>query len=276
MACQSSPGGLTSGSLAQKRKRKIKSRIRKRTKLRARAREGVGGRAGLNSPRRLGDLRASGPSPFGRVHEVGLLIFIVLLILFLIVILLLIFLFFGDFTWPFCRRSCLTFNRRLTEHQGTPRGTPPFQSSHDPAGWRRSRRRRPRCAGFGPGASLRSAPATRREIREGKRRTGITPYGHAAGTSGATGVERFRPRENADYRGGVTCLYDTQPLGACLHASECGGRYRPQALRGMPDVPIAPPATGPPEGWVPVGFLSPASFNRGCGRVCLGFWVLDL
>src|SRR5271157_1017828 len=59
---------------------------------------------------------------------------------------------------------------------------------------------------------------------------------------------RFVKREpsfNADYRGGVTCLYDTQLLGACLHESECGGRSRPEAVRGMPDVPIAPPATGP-------------------------------
>ena len=59
----------------------------------------------------------------------------------------------------------------------------------------------------------------------------------------------FPPKEgavnNADYRGGVTCLYDTQLLGACLHASESGGRSRPQAVRGMPEVPIAPPATGP-------------------------------
>src|SRR5208337_5531536 len=46
--------------------------------------------------------------------------------------------------------------------------------------------------------------------------------------------------KNADYRGGVTCLYDTQLLGACLHASESGGRYRPEAVRGMPEVPIAP------------------------------------
>src|SRR5208337_4408816 len=30
----------------------------------------------------------------------------------------------------------------------------------DLGGWWRSRRRRPRCSGFGPGASLRSAPAT--------------------------------------------------------------------------------------------------------------------
>ena len=74
--------------------------------------------------------------------------------------------------------------------------------------------------------------------------------------------------KNADYRGGVTCLYDTQLLGACLHASECGGRYRPGAVRGMPDVPIAPPATGPPEGWAAVGLISPASFNRGlCARL---------
>src|SRR5271157_1309890 len=69
--------------------------------------------------------------------------------------------------------------------------------------------------------------------------------------------------KNADYRGGVTCLYDTQLPGACLHASASGGRSRPEAVRGMPDVPIAPPATGPPEGWAAVGFVSPASFNRG-------------
>ena len=69
--------------------------------------------------------------------------------------------------------------------------------------------------------------------------------------------------KNADYRGGVTCLYDTQLPGACLHASESGGRSRPEAVRGMPDVPIAPPATGPPEGWAAVGFVGPASFNRG-------------
>jgi hypothetical protein len=43
------------------------------------------------------------------------LILIVLLILFLVVIFL-IFLFFGDLSWPFCRRSCLPFNRRLTGH----------------------------------------------------------------------------------------------------------------------------------------------------------------
>src|SRR5271157_5383328 len=40
-------------------------------------------------------------------------------------------------------------------------------------------------------------------------------------------------------------LYDTQLLGACLHASESGGRSRPEAVRGMPEVPVAPPATGP-------------------------------
>jgi len=38
VACQSSPGGLTSGSLAQKTKRKIKSRIRKRTKSKSKRR----------------------------------------------------------------------------------------------------------------------------------------------------------------------------------------------------------------------------------------------
>ncbi len=51
--------------------------------------------------------------------------------------------------------------------------------------------------------------------------------------------------KNADHRGGVTCLYDTQLLGACLHASESGGRSRPEAVRGIPDVPIAPQPPGP-------------------------------
>jgi hypothetical protein len=75
--------------------------------------------------------------------------------------------------------------------------------------------------------------------------------------------------KNADYRGGVTCLYDTQLPGACLHASEAGGRSRPEAVRGMPEVPIAPPATGPPEGWAAVGFLSAQPLSTGgCGRVC--------
>ena len=83
------------------------------------------------------------------------------------------------------------------------------------------------------------------------------------GTRAREKTMRRHGAKNADYRGGVTCLYDTQLLGACLHASECGGRSRPGAVRGMPDVPIAPPATGPPEGWAAVGFVSPASFNRG-------------
>ena len=51
-------------------------------------------------------------------------------------------------------------SRRKFENSETPRLTPPFQSCQDPGGWRRSQRRRPRCTGFGPGASLRSAPAT--------------------------------------------------------------------------------------------------------------------
>ena len=93
-----------------------------------------------------------------------------------------------------------------------------------------------------------------------------SPQKVESGLTGPAGRKQTRRRhraKNADYRGGVTCLYDTQLLGACLHASESGGRSRPRAVRGMPEVPIAPPATGPPEGWAAVGFVSPASFNRG-------------
>ena len=51
----------------------------------------------------------------------------------------------------------------------------------------------------------------------------------------------------------------------------------------MPDVPIAPPATGPPEGWAAVGFVSPASFNTGLwasllrvlGSERVRIWVVD-
>ena len=37
------------------------------------------------------------------------------------------------------------------------------------------------------------------------------------------------------------CCYDTQLLGACLHASESGGRSRPEAVRGMPERAVPPP-----------------------------------
>src|SRR5208337_4072347 len=49
--------------------------------------------------------------------------------------------------------------------------------------WRSSGDTRPNCLG------------EFREIGESKQRTGIAPYGHPAGTPGATGVE-LRPREN--------------------------------------------------------------------------------
>jgi hypothetical protein len=69
-------------------------------------------------------------------------------------------------------------------------------------------------------------------------------------------------------------LYDTQLLGACLHASECGSRDRLGAVRGMPDVPIAPPQPpGPRTG----ARLSAWSARRlptgGYGGVCCAFWV---
>src|SRR5271157_6045093 len=83
-------------------------------------------------------------------------------------------------------------------------------------------------------------------------------------------------RLNADYRGGVTCLYDTQLLGACLHASESGGRSRPEAVRGMPDVPIAPQPPGPRRGGRLSALSAQPLSTGGCARVCLGFWVLDL
>src|SRR5208283_927261 len=72
---------------------------------------------------------------------------------------------------------------------------------------------------------------------------------------------RFVKREpsfNADYRGGVTCLHDTQLLCACMHPSAVAAlALRPSGACQRYQSP--PPATGPPEGWVPVGLVSPAS-----------------
>ena len=80
---------------------------------------------------------------------------------------------------------------------------------------------------------------------------------------------------NADYRGGVTCLYDTQLLGACMHASECGGRSRPQAVRGMPDVPIAPPSHRAPGGVGGCRLCQPSLFQQGVvGAFAWGFGFL--
>src|SRR5271157_3812643 len=81
--------------------------------------------------------------------------------------------------------------------------------------------------------------------------------------------------KNADYRGGVTCLYDTQLFGACLHASESGGRSRPEAVRGMPDVPIAPPANRAPGGVGGCRLGQPSLFQQGLvGAFAWGFGFL--
>ena len=81
--------------------------------------------------------------------------------------------------------------------------------------------------------------------------------------------------KNADYRGGVTCLYDTQLLGACLHAPESGGRSRPGAVRGMPDVPIAPPSHRAPGGVGGCRLCQPSLFQQGVvDAFAEGFGVL--
>ncbi len=82
------------------------------------------------------------------------------------------------------------------------------------------------------GNGSRPSPTTAyrgREKAEGKRQK-------------AKSTMRRHGAKNADYRGGVTCLYDTQLLGACLHAYESGGRYHPAAVRSMPEVSIEDPS----------------------------------
>ena len=53
--------------------------------------------------------------------------------------------------------------------------------------------------------------------------------------------------------------------GACILGSGGNSTHFKVGLSPAPmaTFPAAPPATGPPEGWAAVGFVSPASFNRG-------------
>src|SRR5271157_218836 len=55
-------------------------------------------------------------------------------------------------------------------------------------------------------------------------------------------------------------------LGACLHAFECGGYYRTEAVRGTPDARAAPPARARALSALSAQPLS----TRGCGHVCSG------
>jgi serine/threonine protein kinase len=57
------------------------------------------------------------------------------------------------------------------------------------------------------------------------------------------GLTRLNDVSNADYRGGVTCLYATQ-LSGCLRAcrGHMRGPYRSPTIKGMPAGPIVPPA----------------------------------
>ncbi len=48
-----------------------------------------------------------------------------------------------------------------------------------------------------------------------------------------------------------------------LHASESGGRSRPEAVRGMPDVPIAPPSHRAPGGVGGCRLCQPSLFQQG-------------
>jgi len=96
---------------------------------------------------------------------------------------------------------------------------------------------------------------------------------------------RFVKREpsfNADDRGGVICLYDTQLLGTCLRAYiRVPCPLSPWGRQGMPDVPISLPShrvpgrVGPTRG--AGGGLSAWSARRlpteGYGGVCCAFWV---
>ncbi len=88
----------------------------------------------------------------------------------------------------------------------------------------------------------------------------------------------MKPSFNADDRGGVTCLHDTQFWKlACMHPSPVAALApRPSGAyqRHQSSIQWVPGGVGPTGaalGWA-VGLVSPASFfiQGGCGRVCLG------
>ena len=78
--------------------------------------------------------------------------------------------------------------------------------------------------------------------------------------------------KNADYRGGVTCLYDTQLLGtACIHSSPVAAlALRPSGACQTYQSPPQPP--GPRRGGRLSALSAQPLSTGGCGRVCLGFW----
>ena len=78
--------------------------------------------------------------------------------------------------------------------------------------------------------------------------------------------------KNADYRGGVTCLYDTQLLGAaCMHPSPVAAlALRPSGACQTYQSPPQPP--GPRRGGRLSALSAQPLSTGGCGRVCLGFW----
>ena len=103
----------------------------------------------------------------------------------------------------------------------------------------------------------------RRSLQAGKRTQRVLDSRYVPGDALPRTSNRFvklEPSFNADDRGGVTCLHDTQLLGACLQASEASGRSRPEAVMGLLVLPITHPI-GPPARWAAVGLVSPASFG---------------
>src|SRR5271166_3901305 len=119
------------------------------------------------------------------------------------------------------------------------------------------------------GSCLRGATGFSKALRIG------CPGGADALPGTSNRFVKREPSFNADYRGNVTCLYDTQLLDACLHASECGGRPRPEAVRGMPEVPIAPPSHRAPGGVGGCRLCQPSLFQQGVvGAFAEGFGFL--
>ena len=60
---------------------------------------------------------------------------------------------------------------------------------------------------------------------------------------------------------------------ACTHPSAVA-RSCPEAVKGIPELPIAPPDTGLPEACAVVGLVSPAFFDQGVvGTFTERFWV---
>ena len=92
--------------------------------------------------------------------------------------------------------------------------------------------------GYRLGSSGDTIPNCWANSGKSRERTGIAPYGHPAGTLGATGVERLRPRENGQGSDGgergQTDRFCRRDRPVWCHTKERGRSSRSDSVRSFP------------------------------------------